>query len=385
MKICFWGNISGALNGKTEGGGELQIAFIARALAASGHEVVVVDYSTTSEFTTPEGIKVFTIKKWDKGIRVFRTITHRIPGLYSTLLEQNADIYYCRIRDFKHIIPYLVARRLKARFVLHMAADLDTTTFLDRLQSFYFAKPVTLWWFFSGIMVELIHPFLLRHADLVLVQHEGQKEILDRKKINSKVFNNVIDMKAIPDYHHSERKDFTYVGWLDERKGFPDFFNIIQRSPRHTFKIIGEPRDNVGEKYFEKLKSFSNVKLMGVLSHSRTLKEISDSKALISTSPNEGFPNVFIEAWACGIPVYSLHVDPGSVIRKEDLGVIANGNPDLIIKAMDEHCNSCGFAEKARNYIETHHSMNQRKVQEINKIFTELRYGQTRVFQEAVL
>ena len=385
MKICFWGNISGALNGKTEGGGELQIAFIAKALAASGHEVVVVDYTTTSEFTTPEGIKVFTIKKWDKGIRVFRTVTHRIPGLYSTLLDQNADIYYSRIRDFKHIIPYMVARRLKAKFVLHMAADLDATTFRERLHNFYFAKPATLWWFFSGIMVELIHPYLLKHADLVLVQHEGQKEILAGKKIKSTIFNNLIDMRDIPDYHGSVRRDFTYVGWLDERKGFPDFYNIIQRSPQHTFKIIGAPRDYVGERYFKKLKSFPNVRLLGELSHSRTIREISDSKALISTSPMEGFPNVFIEAWACGIPVYSLYVDPGSVIQKEELGIIAKGNPDIIIKALDEHCNSCGFAEKARRYIESHHSINQRKVQEINKIFTELRYGQTRLFQEAVL
>ena len=33
MKICFWGDIAGALTGNTSGGGELQIALLAKALA----------------------------------------------------------------------------------------------------------------------------------------------------------------------------------------------------------------------------------------------------------------------------------------------------------------------------------------------------------------
>ncbi len=41
MKICFWGDIGKALSGNTSGGGELQIALLARALAKAGHEVVV--------------------------------------------------------------------------------------------------------------------------------------------------------------------------------------------------------------------------------------------------------------------------------------------------------------------------------------------------------
>lgn len=385
MKVCFWGNVAGALTGKTAGGGELQIAFIARALAASGHEVVVVDYGIKKEFTTIDGIKVFPIKGWHKGIRVLRTLTHRLPGLYSTLLEQNADVYYCRIRDFRHIIAYRVSRKLKSKFVLHMAADLDATGFMDRVKNFYFDKPASLWWFFSGMLIEFTYPYLLRNSDLVLVQHSGQKDILARRNIRSEIFYNIIDMTDIPDFHTSVREDFVYVGWLDKRKGFPDFFDIVSRSPQHTFKIVGPPRDKVAESYVEKLKTFPNVKLLGKLSHKNTLTEIANSRALISTSPMEGFPNVFIEAWACGIPVYSLKVDPGSVIEKEGLGVMAHGDPDKIIKAMDNHRNTYEFAEKARNYIETHHSMNNLKVEEVHRIFTQLKYGETRIFKEAVL
>lgn len=44
----------------------------------------------------------------------------------------------------------------------------------------------------------------------------------------------------------------------------------------------------------------------------------------------EGFPNVFIEAWACGIPVLSLYVDPGSIIERENLGVIVRGDKESL-------------------------------------------------------
>lgn len=385
MKICFWGNVAGALTGKTAGGGELQIAFIARALAAAGHEVVVVDYDIKEDFTTSDGIKVFPIKGWHKGIRVLRTLTRRLPGLYATLLEQKAEVYYCRIRDFRHILPFWVSRKLKSKFVLHMAADLDTAGFRDRLKNFYFDKPASLWWFFSGMLIEFVYPYLLKHSDLVLVQHSGQKDILSMRNVESEIFYNIIDLTDIPDFHASVREDFVYVGWLDKRKGFPDFFDIVARCPQHTFKIIGPPRDKVAESYVEKLKNFPNVKLLGKLSHRRTLNEIANSKALISTSPMEGFPNVFIEAWACGIPVYSLNVDPGSVIEKKGLGLMAHGNPDEIIRAMDNHSNTYEFAELARTYIETHHSMSPGKVEEIDRIFTELKYGKTRLFKEAVL
>lgn len=378
MKICFWGNIVGALTGKTEGGGELQIAFIAKALAGCGHEVVVVDYNIKEDFTTPEGIKVHSISGWDKGLRVVRTLTRRLPALYSALKSQNADVYYCRIRDFRHIIAYWVARKLKARFVLHMASDLDAMDFRQRWNNFYFDKSASLWWFFSGLLVEAVYPYLLRHADMVLVQHDGQKDILLKKNIKPTVFHNLIDMSKMPKMHNCERTDFIYVGWFDKRKGFPDFYEIVTKAPGHTFKVIGSPREDTGQYYFNKLREHPNVTLLGELSHSKTIKEINDSKALISTSHMEGFPNVFIEAWACGIPVYSLNVDPGSVIEKEELGVMAHGDPLKILHALENHCNSDEFSRRSLEYIERNHALSEKKIKEIEKIFNDLGNGNGR-------
>ena len=372
MKICFWGNIAGALKGKTDGGGELQLALLAKALARVGHEVVVIDFQTTEDFITADGIKVFRIKGWNNGIRIIRTFTHRLPRIYLSLKAQKADAYYCRIRDFRHILAFWAARKVKAKFILGLASDLDAMNFALRFKYHHLAFAGGLWGFFNDLLIEIVYPLLLRKADLVLVQHEGQKEILLKKNIRSVVFPNLFDLITTPVISGYSHNDFIYVGELDKRKGFAEFFEIVQKAPSHSYKVVGQPRDQTGDLYCEKLKSFKNVTLFGRLNHSDTMYQIANSKALISTSPMEGFPNVFIEAWACGIPVLSLYVDPGTIIKKEELGEVTHGNLDKMIEAMDNIKNTSEFATRAKAYVENTHVLNDAKIKEINTLFNEL-------------
>jgi glycosyltransferase involved in cell wall biosynthesis len=372
MKICMWGNIASALEGKTDGGGQLQIALLAKALAKSGHEVIILDFEAKTDFVTADGIKVLPINGWNDGIRFIRFFTHRIPKLYLSLLAQKADVYYCRISDFRHILAFWASHKVHARFILGLASDRDVTSFLTRIKyQLSLTDRGGLWWFTSNILTEIVYYYLLRRSDLVLAQHEGQKNLLIKKNIRSEIFNNLIDLNEIPMVTNPNRQDFCYVGGLDKRKGIDTFFKLIEKSPMHTFKIIGVPRDKTGFLYFNKLKSFKNVKLLGKLPHSETLTHILNSKALISTSPMEGFPNIFIEAWACGIPVLSLHIDPGSVIAKEDLGMVADGDKNKLLHAMATIENTKIFENRAKAYVERNHVFNSNRIKEISCLFSE--------------
>lgn len=375
MKICFWGCIAGALRGNTCGGSELQSALLAKALSKGGHEVIILDYEITEDFVTTDGIKVFRIIGWNKGIRFIRVFTHRLPKLYKNLRNQEADIYYCRMRDFTHILAFWAARKAGSKFIMAMASDLDVSDFGMRLRHFYIpnlAYGGGLWWFFSGLLTELIHPWLLRKSDAVFVQHEWQKKMLLQKHIKSVLFPNLFDLNDIPAIENAVHNDFIYVGWLDKRKGFAEFFELVKKSPNHRFKVIGPPRDKTGYLYYEELKSFSNVSLLGVMEHSDTVYQIANSKALISTSPMEGFPNIFIEAWACGIPVLSLYFDPGGIIRREHLGVVGNGNPNVLLSAMTDINYNEEFAENAKAYVERRHAINTARIKQIRSLFEEV-------------
>jgi glycosyltransferase involved in cell wall biosynthesis len=376
MRICFWGSVADALRGKTGGGGELQIALLAKALAWKGHEVIVLDLDTHTKFVTEDGITVLPVDGYNKGIRMIRTFTHRLPGLYSSFVKINADIYYCRIREYRHILTYMAAKKVKAKFVLGLASNLDILNFSSRWRHFYSSTVENLWGVFNGIVTEFVYPYLLRKADYVLVQHDDQGNLLKKKGINHIVFPNLIDLNEIPSGNTATKKHFVYVGSLNKRKGFAEFYDLVKRLPSQSFKVIGQPRDETGALFFAKISLCRNVKLLGRLNHRQTLYEIANSLALISTSPMEGFPNVFIEAWACGIPVLSLYVDPGSIIEREDLGVIAHGDKAKLLYEISHFEINDAFKERAKSYVERNHILNADKIEEIDNLFKKVQQSE---------
>ncbi len=374
MKICFWGNNSAALEGNTYGGGELQLALLAKALARGGNEVVIIDYETDKDFVTSDGIRVFKVEGWNNGIRFLRLFTHRLPKLYKLLKDQKADVYYCRMRDFRHIFAFRAARKVGGRFVLGLASNLDVMNFRNRLRYNHIVSKFGIWNLYSNLLIEMVQPSLLRNSDLILAQHEGQRSILAKKGIDSALFPNLFEFPKVSiGPVTGEKKEFVYVGRLDKRKGFGELFEIIKRSPQHYFKIIGAPFGKTGISYFEKLKSYPNVQLMGKLSHPNTILQISNSKAIISTSAMEGFPNIFIEAWASGVPVLSLFVDPGDIIKIEGLGSYAQGSIEKMLAAMDHVDNSPEFAFKAKKYVEETYLLTEKRIASINHLFESLK------------
>ncbi|MBK7172708.1 MAG: glycosyltransferase family 4 protein [Bacteroidales bacterium] len=327
MKICFWGNISGALNGSTPGGGELQIALLAKALVKSGHEVVIIDPIVKKDFVSEDGIKVLAVHGWNQGLKGFRMIFNRIPGLYRALKSQKADYYYVRMRSYLHLIPYLAASKNKAGFIIAIASDLDVMGFMSKYKYEYKSSVSLKKLLFDCIPNDLVYNFLLRKADYVLIQHKGQLTNRLQKSGKTSIFPNNIDLDYIGSRQQSIGDYYIHVGSMSVLKGVDNLFNIINMVSRDIpFLIVGGARDQRAELILEKLKEFPNVSLVGRKNHAETIDLISRSKALINTSNFEGFPNTFLESWAKGIPVISLNSNPGNVLNDYSLGLFSNGD-----------------------------------------------------------
>lgn len=56
------------------------------------------------------------------------------------------------------------------------------------------------------------------------------------------------------------------------------------------------------------------------LSFDEALAWFDRASVLVCTSESEGFPNTFVQAWARGVPVVSLSVDPNGVLTRDGLG-----------------------------------------------------------------
>jgi glycosyltransferase involved in cell wall biosynthesis len=358
MKICFWGNVSGALNGHTVGGAELQIALLAKSLASIGHEVVIINFLAKKSYTTPEGIKVLHVPDWNKGFRVLRLFLHRIPSLWKLFVEQNADIYYVRTRSFFHLLPYLAARKTKAKFIMAMAHDLDLMSLSDKIKIDYRHKS-TIFRFLTFYLVnDIVFNYLLKRADFVLVQHSGQKPKRNAVRGKLVVFPNIIDKQKIDKQQNPVEKYFVHVGTLTVLKGSENLLNLVKIvNSDIQIMIVGEPFDEKSKIIVEKLKEYPNIKVMGRVDHTRTIELISNSKALISTSNYEGFPNIFLEAWATGVPVISLHVNPGDVLNRFPIGVFCNNDLDRMKICMENDNDLTRFErESLLSYVYEFHS-----------------------------
>lgn len=327
MKFCFWGNISGALLGNNPGGGELQVALLAKALALKGHEVVIIDPYSNKSFVTTEGVNLVHIPEWNRGIKGFRLFWNRIPALWKILLKQKADYYYVRMRSFMHLIPYWVAKKNKSKFIVGIASDIDVMGFRKKFKYSYKNNYNILRILFVNVPNDIVFRYLLKKSDYVMLQHSGQhfgNSILRKHQF---IFRNIIKTDFTHWGGNESKRYYLYVGSLTMLKGADNLLNLVNNVENLTpFKIVGLPRGKKPEKIFQELGNKKNVELEGWKSHDETLSLISGAKALINTSYYEGFSNAFLEAWSLGVPVISLNVNPGEIINNYGLGICCNGD-----------------------------------------------------------
>ena len=356
MKICFWGNASAALQGKTTGGAELQIALLAKALASYGHDIVIVDYKSQESYFTDEGIHVMNVPNWDKGIRGLRFFINRIPAILKILSLQKADYYYVRSRSFLHLFPFLVARKLGSRFILSVAQDVDLFNFRQQLRYEFTTSSNLIKALSVDIPSFLVSNYLLKRADFLQVQHSGQKLLSDHLKGKTILFPNII-IPSKSKFPESEYDNYyIHVGTISVYKGARELFHLIAAlNSNIKVVIVGNPFDNESRNIVERLKSFSNVIIRDRQSHMSTLGLISNAIALICTSKYEGFPNIFLEAWSSGVPVISLSVNPGNVFSNQAVGLWCEGDLTKMKTAMESYKIGEFDKMKTKSYIREFH------------------------------
>ncbi len=359
MKFCFFGNVSEALKGRTPGGGELQIALLAKALALKGHEVIIVDPFAKESFTTSEGVRLINLPEWNKGFRGIRLFRYRIPALRKIFVEQNADYYYVRMRSYLHLIPYLASKRTKSKFIVAIAHDLDVLSFWKKFIYEYKPKFDLVQFLTLFLPNDLVFNYLLKKSDYITIQHSDQKLNSNRTRGKVSIYPNIFDQSNIPLIKNPSRDYYIHVGSLTMLKGAAKLYQLIRSIEKENLVIIvGQPKDSKSKKIYRALNKMENVVLKGRCTHCETMQLIANAKALINTSDFEGFPNIFLEAWSTGVPVISLRVNPGDVLNKHGLGICCEGNLQRMKASIES--NETGSIDKNKliSYVSEFHDLN---------------------------
>jgi teichuronic acid biosynthesis glycosyltransferase TuaC len=110
------------------------------------------------------------------------------------------------------------------------------------------------------------------------------------------------------------------VGWLIDRKGHHLVIGAMPALPHHALLIVGDgPERAALERLSRDLGVADRVRFLGQVPHGSLARLYGSVDALVLASSREGWPNVLLEAMACGTPVVATNIwgNPEIVTRPE--------------------------------------------------------------------
>lgn len=325
------------------GGAEVQQVLMSRWLVEQGYRVsfVTCDHGQEDGIEI-NGIKIFKAYKKDAGLPFVRFFFPRWQKLAAAMRRANADVYYQRAAD---VITGQVGLSCWARgrkFVYGVANVGECMKALPYVKS---------------QRERQMYRLGLKLADRVVTQTEYQSQMLkDQFGLESTVVRSCGEPP--PDsLTPPAQTSVLWVGRISEEKRFEWLVELARLCPDITFNAVGD--ENASSSYGQRLKAeaaaLPNMVLHGRVAHDEMEVLYRQNRILCSTSPAEGFPNVFLEAWRVGLPVLTVY-DPDDVVKRNGCGWTASGVEELgsILQSLDDNQIGSASATASRYYREHH-------------------------------
>jgi glycosyltransferase involved in cell wall biosynthesis len=298
---------------RTTGGAEAQVAYIATAIAQLGHEVGLVygDGRGRGHRQVVAGVTcIDAAPSWrhPASLAVF----------WQALSFLSPDVLYAQLPDdFLWMMGLFARRSPGARFVYQLASDVHCAPWM---MAFGYKR-----WFHAPLYAIGLHS-----ADVITAQHDHQQTLLSprlRKRLASVVPNLVRSISDCPREYEATTFDAIFIALIRPVKQLEVFLDLAEALPDLRFAVVGGFASHLSAGQRASLEArlggLRNVAFLGPRRAEEIMALLTKSKMLVNTSRWEGFPNTMLEAWSVGVPVVSLSVDPGSVIEREQLGLVS--------------------------------------------------------------
>ncbi len=260
------------------------------------------------------------------------------PDRFFTEIE--ADVFCCFgvHRDSATLIKTAQACGKKSVLFLGANSDLDERYKADSTYVTPYGERAHVCW------------FALAHADRVVVQTPWQQKTLrERFGRDSVLIQNPIDVAGweraqagaqTPPEAQGLSRYALWIGRADDFHKRPLLcLDLARRCPEVPFLMVVNPREREIE---AQIRSHSppNVRVVDSVPFARMPLVFAKAAVYINTSvaAYEGFPNVFLQAAASGVPIASLELDHDFVERGR-CGLVAHGDLERLAEYVRTVCN----------------------------------------------
>ena len=331
------------------GGAELQQIQLARWMRDEGHEVsfVVADYGQ-EQVEEHEGFRFYKSFALGVGNRKLRFVPD-MRKLRSAIRQSRPEIVNQRSTSFYTGQCCFFSHEYGAAFSFSLGIDYNCYRNL---------KGRAPW------AIQELYRWGVEHSDLILAQYRTQAELMRTNfRCDPKIVPNILE---VPEEVTSTEvgKYVLWVGSLAKRKRPEVFLELARGLPDLKFVLVGGPGEDRGYDSLmrEEARNIPNLEWRGYIPPWEMEPVFQNARLLVGTSILEGFPNVYLQAWAHGVPVISVVVDPDETIVNMGLGVVVGRVEKLqetVLSWWNDtyHCSEAG--KRAQEYVKENHAIDQ--------------------------
>ncbi|MGE4092136.1 MAG: glycosyltransferase family 4 protein [Candidatus Binatia bacterium] len=356
LQLCIVAHFAySALSGRDSGhigGVERQTSLMAHWFSQRGHRVSVITWDEGQpENENLGGVHIIKVCAQESGVPGVRFFYPRWSSLNQALARANADIYYQNCGEYVTGQVALWCQLKQRKFVYSVAAEADC----DRRLPFMKTR-----------RERVLYRFGVKQADRIVVQTRTQQRLLAEGFGRQ---SQIIPMPCLgPQETEWQQRNLPqpaaqrvlWVGRISEEKRPDRFLAMAERCPHLQFDLVGPTNNSAyAHEVLSRAQELPNVTVRGRATPQQLAVFYRQAACLCCTSDNEGFPNVFLEAWSHGLPVVST-VDPDNLIVAEGLGLIATDVLTLteaVGRLLSSRDHWQAASANARRYYVAHHQL----------------------------
>jgi glycosyltransferase involved in cell wall biosynthesis len=289
---------------------------LSRKLVERGHKVTVItEGSWKKQCEYVDGIRVYRTRYFH--LRPFHIHFH---GIFVNKLLKSIE----RDLDVVHIhLPYSppIFTSLRVIVTVHTLARAGMT---KSLLVNSMKKAVI-----SKLIFPLDHKVLSRAEIVTSVSYTVSEELRKFHNCEVEVIGNGVDTEFfVPKENSNDSQCILFSGRLILEKGLLDLIecakHVCDKYPSASFVLAGSgPLEETLRKSIEREGLSKNFTLLRAVDRNKLLLHYQNSTIFVLPSHYESFPNVLLEAMACGIPVVATRVcDIPKIVKDGENGFL---------------------------------------------------------------